>query len=281
MNEDVALDGFGRLLRFWRGVFEESQENVAHALDSSPRHISRLENGRVRPSRAMIEKIAAHFGLGDRDTQQLLFAGGFSDPVEPRESHREALRFVYKGVSRALDAFDPNPAMVFDPAGKICMINRSWLGLMHTAFPPSGDLTIRNYFDFIFRSVPADAKPRNWTDTQCGILMVFYQEAVLLDDRGLLTLIEELAERHQLPSDWKRRASQVVTLPSFVVPIPVDDQVVLFTSVSLGVAPSGPAAYLARPSMVLVALLPTRNDYDPAQLQRADLDHPLLHDYFR
>ncbi|MDJ0853125.1 MAG: helix-turn-helix transcriptional regulator [Myxococcota bacterium] len=46
-----ATTAFGRLLRFWRGVFQRTQEDLALELDSSPRHISRLENGRVQPSR--------------------------------------------------------------------------------------------------------------------------------------------------------------------------------------------------------------------------------------
>ena len=278
---DAPPDGFGRLLRFWRQVFDESQENVAHSLGSSPRHISRLENGHVSPSRVMIEKIARHFGLNDRDTRQLLYAGGFAvkGDLAPTEDER---RFIAKGAALTLQAFDPNPAMIFDLLGRIRMFNRSWLGLMQDSLPADEErLTVHMFFDFLFRSVPQEAKPRGWIDSQCGILMLLFQEAVLADDDRLRTMVEDLARVHALPGDWKRRATSVVHIPSLVIPLKIDEDVILFTSFSLAIASRGPATYATRPRTVLLVLLPTRNTAAPARLRRSDLDHPLLAEHFR
>jgi len=70
-------NGFGQLLKFWRGVHSLSQEALALSLDSSTRHISCLENGKARPSRPMIENITRVLSLGERDGCHLLLAGGF------------------------------------------------------------------------------------------------------------------------------------------------------------------------------------------------------------
>ena len=79
-----STTAFGRLLRFWRGVFGRTQEDWALELDASPRHISRLENGRVQPSKAMVERIAASLALGERDTGHLLHAAGYVSLARPR-----------------------------------------------------------------------------------------------------------------------------------------------------------------------------------------------------
>ncbi|WP_373091958.1 helix-turn-helix domain-containing protein, partial [Zhongshania sp.] len=58
MQSKETKSVFGRFLKFWRGVHGMSQETLAGRLGSSPRHISRMENGSSRASEAMVLDIA-------------------------------------------------------------------------------------------------------------------------------------------------------------------------------------------------------------------------------
>ena len=98
-NKPIDSLPFGRLLKFWRGVHQLNQEELAHRLASSPRHISRLENGRVQPSKAMVEGIARELALGERDSNHLLIAAGFNPVV--RKVDFNALSWRQRKFSRA------------------------------------------------------------------------------------------------------------------------------------------------------------------------------------
>lgn len=277
--EDVGMEEpgpgpFGRLLRFWRGVFGVSQEALALQLASSTRHISRLENGRVRPSHRMVERIAEHLELGERDTHQLLWAAGYAPEPEPLSFDDPALRWTRKGAARALDAFDPSPAMLFDGTARVRMANRAWLDWFGPALPAEGPVTLRTYFDVLFRAVPPDEAPRNWADTRCGIVMLLQQEAVISGDPGMQEVVDRLAAEHGLPGDWARRAAAFEPISTFVVPLDLAGTRRTCTHLTISLGQRPPAAHGSTGRFVLTALLPAGSHRpEPGA-------HPLLHTNF-
>jgi transcriptional regulator with XRE-family HTH domain len=69
---------FGELLRDWRERRRLSQLDLALSADVSARHISFLETGRARPSRAMIQRLAEALDAPLAYRNELLEAAGFA-----------------------------------------------------------------------------------------------------------------------------------------------------------------------------------------------------------
>ena len=274
----LPADSFGRLLRFWRKAFEESQESLALALESSPRHISRLENGRVRPSRAMVVRIARHFGLGEDETRQLLYAGGFAVAPDERDFGDPEAKWLRRAAARTLEAFDPNPAVIFDEAGDIRMINRGAHAILK---PTERELSVADAIDFLFEAVDPEAAPKRWLEYRCGVVMILQHEAVLSDNPRLQALVRRLVERHRLPSNWQRLAVGVDTMSSLVLPMTLQDRTVRVTIFTLAIGLHHPTPYPVGPRLTLIAFLVEKDPETLAWLERdREADHPLLFSRF-
>ncbi len=266
---------FGRLLRFWRGVFGRTQEDLAHELDSSPRHISRLENGRVQPSREMVERIAGCLELGDRDTAHLLHAAGYTSPRGLLDLRSADLRWLRRATAQILDALDPYPSLLTDGVS-IHMVNRSWLGLMERWLdPPSATPTIRDYYDLLLRSMRSPDGHSTGPDIRCGFLMTLQQEALIRDDADLQRVVQQLAVDHELPPDWPARAARFEPTASFGVWIELEGESTLFFHVSRSISPAGPS-HLLGAGMAILSLLPKDTTRDWSFLTAHDRDDPVL-----
>ena len=123
---DTSL-AFGRFLKFWRGVHSFSQQQLADLINSSPRHISRLENGSSRPSQTIAMDIATALELGQRDTNHLLIAAGFLPSTGELDFHAPELKWLRKTMTMSLKALDPYPAIVLNESNDILMVNRGWV----------------------------------------------------------------------------------------------------------------------------------------------------------
>ncbi len=105
---------FGLELRRWRRARRHSQLALSVAADVSQRHLSHLETGRSRPSRAMVLRLAEALDVPLRERNELLGAAGFA-PGFPRRSLDDAdLGGVRALLGAVLDAHDPAPAYVVD-----------------------------------------------------------------------------------------------------------------------------------------------------------------------
>ncbi len=265
---------FGRLLRFWRGVFQRTQEDLALELDSSPRHISRLENGRVQPSKSMVERIAGSLELGARDTAHLLHAAGYTSPEGPLDLQSPDLRWLRKATALILDALDPFPSLLTDGVS-ILMVNRSWLGLVERWLDGSpGQPKIRDYYGGLLRAMRAPSSPDE-ADLRCGFLMTLQQEALIRDDANLQHLVDDLAAAHDLPHDWRARAARFEPTASFGVWIDVDGEPTPFFHVSRSISPAGPS-HLLGGGLAIFSLLPRNTRRDWSFLADHDRDHPDL-----
>ena len=117
---------FGQLLRFWREAWELTQEDLAGLVDSSPRHISRMENALVRASDQMVEKLALALNLRERDRDWFIYTATKSvdrDPLEVVSAQPDWLTETFEILT---SAFGNNPAVVTDFAGIIQMTNPAW-----------------------------------------------------------------------------------------------------------------------------------------------------------
>ncbi len=97
MTQETPL--FAALLKYWRGRRGWSQLDLSLAAEISTRHVSFLENGRSRPSEAMVCTLGAALDVPLRDQNEMLRAAGFLDIfAEPELDGLED-----PGIARAIE----------------------------------------------------------------------------------------------------------------------------------------------------------------------------------
>jgi transcriptional regulator with XRE-family HTH domain len=104
----------GVLLRGWRRRRGLSQLALAGAAGVSARHLSFVETGRSRPSRAMLLRLDEQLDVPLRDRNALLLAAGLAPAYPQRRLDDPPMAAVADGVTRILTAYKPYPALVVD-----------------------------------------------------------------------------------------------------------------------------------------------------------------------
>ncbi|HEX5567197.1 MAG TPA: helix-turn-helix domain-containing protein, partial [Streptomyces sp.] len=131
----------GRLLRAWRQRRRLSQLELALRADTSTRHLSCVETGRARPSRAMVLRLAEHLQVPLRDRNGLLVAAGYAPAY--RESPLRGnggggggdMTMVRSALTALLTGHEPYPAVVLDRCWNVVDHNRA-MGLLLDGLPP-------------------------------------------------------------------------------------------------------------------------------------------------
>ena len=116
---------FGRLLRECRLGRRLSQMDLSLHADVSQRHLSFLESGRAKPSREMVVSLAEALDLPLAVRNRLLQAAGFAGIYPRRQLDAEAMNPIRNALERMLAAHEPFPAVVFDRAWHVVMVNRA------------------------------------------------------------------------------------------------------------------------------------------------------------
>ena len=101
----------GELLRRWRERRRLSQLALAAEADVSARHVSFLENGRSRPSREMLLRLAEHLEIPLRERNALLVAAGYAPAFPERRLDDPALQAARQAVELVLARHKPYPAL--------------------------------------------------------------------------------------------------------------------------------------------------------------------------
>ena len=116
----------GSLLREWRERRRLSQVDLANQAGVSARHISFLETGRAKPSRAMVLRLADQLDVPMRDRNPLLLAAGYAPAYEQKPLADPAMTPVLDAVRQVLRSHDPNPALVVDGEWNLVDANRGF-----------------------------------------------------------------------------------------------------------------------------------------------------------
>lgn len=276
MAENSGELAFGRFLKFWRGVHQVSQEELAHRLDSSPRHISRLENGSSRPSEAMIEDIAKALALRARDRNHLRISAGYTPQEDKINFHAPELKWLRKAMKLTLRAMDPYPAVLLDSANNIVMVNKAWVGFYRATIPAAKLDKVTNHFEFLFSRQGAGTLMSGWQDTLSMIVMAVKQSALLTRDPDEAATLEKLLQNPNVPDDWAQRCTTLEPMASFRVQAEFDGVLRRFYSVSQTVGALGPVAYNSEPRLTISTLYPEDDDLDMSSIVSDTLRHPLL-----
>ena len=104
----------GDQIRWWRGHRRMTQLDLANRAEVSTRHVSFLETGRARPTRAMLLRLGDHLDIPLRDRNAMLLAAGFA-PAFPEHTLTDVpMAVVSDAIRTILTAHAPMPALVVD-----------------------------------------------------------------------------------------------------------------------------------------------------------------------
>jgi transcriptional regulator with XRE-family HTH domain len=115
----------GELIRFWRTQRRLTQMELALDANLSTKHLSFVETGRSRPSRQLLIHLAQHLDLPIAERNRLLLAGGFAPPYLEQPYDGEVMQPLRESLSRLLEAYEPNPALIVDGLWNLIEANRA------------------------------------------------------------------------------------------------------------------------------------------------------------
>ncbi|XVQ11484.1 helix-turn-helix domain-containing protein [Spirillospora sp. CA-255316] len=136
-------DQFARELRRWRTRRRLSQLELSIRADTTQRHLSFLEQGRSRPGRAMVVRLAESLGLSLRERNDLLLAAGYAPVYTESSLDAPELGPVREALERILDGHLPYPAVVVRRYGELVAANPASAeldGYLPDAEPQAGHL---------------------------------------------------------------------------------------------------------------------------------------------
>lgn len=120
----MSLD-FGPALREWRQQRRMSQLDLGLSANVSARHISFLETGRARPSRAMVLQLSEELEIPRPARNRLLTAAGLAPAYAERSLSEEQMRPMRDAVDWMLGRHDPYPAFAMDRHWRVQKMNNT------------------------------------------------------------------------------------------------------------------------------------------------------------
>lgn len=112
--DPVATSAFGSLLRHFRRRLGMSQLELATRVETTTRHLSYVENGRSRPGRDLVLRLAEGLDLPLRARNDLLVAAGLVAEFPANALVSVAAAPYRRAISGVIAALEPFPALVFD-----------------------------------------------------------------------------------------------------------------------------------------------------------------------
>ncbi|WP_084510765.1 helix-turn-helix domain-containing protein [Nocardia lijiangensis] len=128
-------DAFAKQLKRWRTMRRVSQLDLAIRADTTQRYLSFLEQGRSRPGRTMVVRLAESLELSLRERNGLLLAAGYAPVFAESRLDTPELAPVRDAVDRILDGHMPYPAVVVRPYGVLVAANAAFELLTEGAAP--------------------------------------------------------------------------------------------------------------------------------------------------
>ncbi len=119
----AKTEGFAPLLKSWRQKRRLSQLDLALDAGVSQRHVSYLESGRAKPSRAMILTLSETLDVPLRERNDWLTAAGFAPVFKTRPLDDPQMAQVMGAVRMMLTNHAPFPAIAIDRAWNIRLSN--------------------------------------------------------------------------------------------------------------------------------------------------------------
>lgn len=210
ISDQIADGAFGRLLRYWRHVRKNSQEDVALEIGSSIKHISFLENGRSLPSREIAIRLAEFLKLNGRETSNFVMAGGFA-PMQIIRSNTIEANFIQDALIHTLRGLDPYPSVIINRSGDVHMMNRAWMAILGQQVQSIHQHDEFNILDLLFADDGLKPYMDDWEEIISALLVTLQQEVLIFQDQESITALQLYLSSKALPVDWKSRGARRLT----------------------------------------------------------------------
>ncbi|HWJ75965.1 MAG TPA: helix-turn-helix transcriptional regulator [Kaistia sp.] len=222
----TSSTSFGEELRNWRLRRRLSQLDLAGEADLSARHLSFLETGRSRPSRATVLKLAAQLDLPLREQNSLLLAAGFAPVHAERRLDDPDLAAARDAVRRIVDGHQPYPALAIDRHWTMIEANAAVARLIEGVDPALLTPPV-NVLRLALHPAGLAARTVDFPLWRAHLLGRLAREAELTGDPKLLDLHAEL---EALPAGGPRRITSPAPYGGIALPfrIRVGDEVLSF-----------------------------------------------------
>lgn len=181
----------GHLLRDWRLRRRRSQLDLALDTGVSTRHLSCVETGRARPSRALLLKLCTELELPLRERNRLLLAAGYAPRYAERTLDDAGMHQVRSALERLLRAHEPNPGLVLDRQWNVVLANRTALALAGL-LPPALLQPGFNVFRASLHPQGLAAWTENFAEWAQVLMQTLRRAIVATGDAGLLLLEREV-----------------------------------------------------------------------------------------
>jgi transcriptional regulator with XRE-family HTH domain len=188
----TAAQPFGELLRDWRQRRRMTQMELALDAEISTRHLSFVETGRAKPSRAMVLHLAERLEVPLRERNRLLAVAGFAAVFPERSLDDPALEAARAAVDLVLRGHEPYPALAVDRHWTLVAQNRAVAPLLAGVdpallAPPVNVLRLSLH--------PGGLSPRiaNWAEWRQHLLARLRHQVDVSADPVIANLLAELA----------------------------------------------------------------------------------------
>jgi transcriptional regulator with XRE-family HTH domain len=155
----ASRSAFGRLLRHWRSLRGLSQLALALRVETTTRHLSYIENGRSRPGRDLVLRIADALDIPLRARNDLLGAAGLPAEFPAHALEGPALAPYRLAIVGLVEALQPFPAFALDSTFHIVEANAVGRRLL----PPANGARL-NLIDVFLAPGPARESLANFAE---------------------------------------------------------------------------------------------------------------------
>lgn len=213
----AAPEGFSQRLKSWRMKRRLSQLELALESGVSQRHVSFLESGRAKPSRAMILQLSETLEVPLRERNDWLVAAGFAPIFRARPLDDPQMGQVMNAVRLMLTNHEPFPAIAVDRAWNIRMANKPF-DLLGAMIGPDVWARVgggeRNLMRLFFH--PNGIRPlvTNWAAIAPLLWHRARREADALGGQEMKAVLSDLAQYQDADTLWSaEEAALVPVLP--------------------------------------------------------------------
>ena len=156
--------GVGDLLKVWRIKRRLSQFDLSLQADISTRHLSYVETGKSKPSKAFVLHVAEHLDVPLRGRNDLLVAAGYAPVYGETDLADPVMQQVNHALDLVLAQQEPYPAFVVDRGWDLVRANDGAAVLLEGVDPSLLPNVMRmtlhpDGYDWRFRATSADPFP--------------------------------------------------------------------------------------------------------------------------
>ena len=197
------MSAVGPLLSEYRKRNRLSQLDLSLLAEVSSRHISFIETGRTKPSRAMLLRLADVLNLPLNDSNLLLNSGGYAAAFSELDLESDEMTAVRGALDLILDNHNPFPALVMDGCYNLLMANQAQQKLMALAIGNLEEIPTHNLMEALFREDMFRPLISNWDEVASHLMRRLRKQVLAYDKASQKRLYEKLLDMEP-PANWQQ-----------------------------------------------------------------------------